>query len=134
MARMMTIRIKHGIAPCRGMADGFAALDFFLILDEAIPSGQTRVCAEFSPGLSAYFLNRLSNAARASFALLGAAMMPFSGILATVPEGSASRATVTRGAKSSQVLAWSLTAIRAGMGFRHWKRVEESKLTHCLQQ
>ncbi|MBV9405658.1 MAG: hypothetical protein JO211_09965 [Acidobacteriaceae bacterium] len=64
-------------------------------------------------------MNKLSNAARASFALRGAGMIPFSPIFAAVPEGKASRATVTRGEKSSQVFDWSFTAIRTGTGFRH---------------
>jgi hypothetical protein len=49
-------------------------------------------------------------------------------------EGDASRATVTRGSNNVQSLALSFTAIRTGMGFRHWKRVEGSKWAHCLQQ
>jgi len=45
-----------------------------------------------------------------------------------------SRATVTRGVKSEHSLFLSLTAMRTGMGFMHWKRVEGSKCEHCLQQ
>jgi len=81
-----------------------------------------------------YFLNKLSNAARASFALRGAGITPFAGECETVPEGAESRATVTRGLNNSHVFAWSFNAMRTGMGFTHWKRVEESKFTHCLQQ
>src|SRR5262249_13851249 len=29
---------------------------------------------------------------------------------------------------------WSFTAMRTGIGFTHWKRVEGSKWAHCLQQ
>ncbi len=49
-------------------------------------------------------------------------------------EGETSRATVTRGLNTSQSFALSFTAILTGMGFRHWKRVDGSKLAHCLQQ
>ncbi|MBV9084772.1 MAG: hypothetical protein JOZ62_19010 [Acidobacteriaceae bacterium] len=49
-------------------------------------------------------------------------------------EGRASRATVTRAENNSQLFAWSFTGIRTGIGLTHWKRVEESKWTHCLQQ
>ncbi|HMJ62029.1 MAG TPA: hypothetical protein VK493_09715 [Bryobacteraceae bacterium] len=79
-------------------------------------------------------MNKLSNAARASLALRGAECEPFSANLAAGAEGSASRATVTRGENSSHELGWSFNTMRSGIGFRHWKRVEESKLTHCLQQ
>jgi len=33
-----------------------------------------------------------------------------------------------------QSLALSFTAMRTGMGFRHWNRVDGSKWEHCLQQ
>jgi hypothetical protein len=45
-----------------------------------------------------------------------------------------SRATVTRGEKSAHSFAWSLMAMRKGIGFKHWKRVDGSKWAHCLQQ
>lgn len=45
-----------------------------------------------------------------------------------------SRATVTRGVNRAQTLALSFMAIRTGIGFRHWNRVEGSKCEHCLQQ
>lgn len=95
--------IKQGIAPCRGIAEGLTSADFFLIFGAAIQRGNF----PDQPGINftAYFLNKLSNAARASFALRGAGTAPFSWPLPTAPEGSASRATVTRGEKSSHVLA-----------------------------
>ena len=75
-----------------------------------------------------YFLNSRSKALRASLALLGGAIF---GSGAEPREGSeageASRATVTRGEKSVQSFRLSLTAIRTGIGFRHWNRVEGSK-------
>ena len=52
-----------------------------------------------------YFLNKLSKAARASLALRGAGTTPLSLSFGIGPEGSASRATVTRGVNSSQELA-----------------------------
>ncbi len=45
-----------------------------------------------------------------------------------------SRAIVTRGVNRAQVFALSFNAIRAGIGFRHWNRVDGSKWEHCLQQ
>ena len=45
-----------------------------------------------------------------------------------------SRATVKRGENNVHSFAWSLSARRTGIGFRHWKRVDDSKFTHCLQQ
>lgn len=66
-----------------------------------------------------YFLKRLLKASRASFELRGACgAEPFSARM-LVLEGSASRATVTRGEKSPHWLAASFTAIRSGIGFRH---------------
>ena len=52
-----------------------------------------------------HFLNKLSNAARASLALRGAGVTPSSAGRGAVPDGNASRATVTRARNSSQVLA-----------------------------
>jgi hypothetical protein len=95
-------KIKQGIAPWRGMAEGLS-LDFFLIFGAAIQKEQ--IYGQHGSDLSAYFLNRLSNAARASFALRGAGITPFSPARPAPPEGWASRATVTRGEKSSQVFA-----------------------------
>jgi len=80
-------------------------------------------------GSLTYFLNRLSNAARASLGVRGVGLA----VMLTLAE-VASLATVTRGLNHVHSLAWSLTAIRAGMGFRHWNRVEGSKCAHCLQQ
>lgn len=135
------IRMRQGIAPCLGIAEALVLVDFFLILGPAIGSqlsSKRRLGTSAQRGAASkhYFLNKLSNAARASFALRGAGMMlPLAtGDCAAGPAGAASRATVTRGENNSQVLAWSFTAIRVGIGFRHWKRVEESKFTHCLQQ
>jgi len=85
------------------VAEALLSLDFFLIFGAAIQSGSVRVGT--NPAFTPYFLNRLSNAARASFALRGACVTPFSPALPTAPEGSASRATVTRGEKNSHVLA-----------------------------
>jgi hypothetical protein len=78
----------------------------------------------------AYFLNRLSNATRASLGLRGAGAFCGSGTLAL----AASRATVTRGLNHVHSFGWSFPAIRAGIGFRHWNRVDGSKWAHCLQQ
>jgi len=97
-------------------------------------NARSTVAHRSGAALPAYFLNKLSKAARASVALRGEAAIPLSPTFATLPDGSASRATVTRGEKSSHVFIWSFSAIRAGIGFRHWKRVEESKCMHCLQQ
>src|SRR5437868_15174750 len=99
----MSSKIRQGIAPCRGMAEPFVSLDFFFIFGAAIQRrGMWSVRdLTFMP----YFLNKLSNAARASFALRGAGVAPFSPTRPTRPEGSASRATVTRGEKNSHVLA-----------------------------
>jgi hypothetical protein len=66
-----------------------------------------------------YFLNKLSNAARASVALRGAGMFAFPGCCDMTPLGAESRATVTRGENREQLFAWSFTAIRIGMGLRH---------------
>ena len=59
--------------------------------------------------------------------------MPFDTPL-DAPPCAESLATVTRGLKSSQVLAWSFAATRTSTGFRHWYRVDGSKCAHCLQQ
>jgi hypothetical protein len=96
-------KIKQGIAPWRGIAEGLLSLDFFLIFGAAIQKEQSTACMDLTFGV--YFLNRLSNAARASFALRGAGITPFSPARPAPPEGWASRATVTRGEKSSQVFA-----------------------------
>ena len=75
------------------------------------------------------FLNNLSNALRASSALRGAG-----GPALTAADGGGaeapfvpSRATVTRGANREQSLVLSLIAMRTGIGFMHWNRVEGSK-------
>ena len=72
--------MRQGIAPCLGITEDFELEDFFLIF-----------------GPATYFLNKLSNAARASVAFLGAAITPLPGVCDTTPFGAASRATVTRG-------------------------------------
>jgi hypothetical protein len=96
-------KIKQGIAPWRGMAEGLLSLDFFLIFGAAIQKEQCTASTDLT--FRVYFLNRLSNAARASFALRGPGITPFSPARPVPPEGKASRATVTRGEKSSQVFA-----------------------------
>jgi hypothetical protein len=72
------------MAACLGMGVAFVAGDFFLILEAAIQfdyraeQRQTPVLdSQRAPPLfgTAYFLNRLSNAARASLAFRGAATM-----------------------------------------------------------
>ena len=73
-----------------------------------------------------HFLNRLSNAARASLGERGGGTDAVeAGPLAGA--GAASRATVTRGLNSVHSFIWSFTAIRTGIGLRHWNRVEGSK-------
>lgn len=131
MIRKSATMTRQGIAPWRGTGELFEAEPFFLILVAAIQERLERTAATGAPF---YFLKRLSNAARASSALRGAATFPLSPTFTTGAEGSTSRATVTRGEKSWHVFAWSFMAMRSGIGFRHWKRVEESKCTHCLQQ
>lgn len=81
------------------------------------------------------FLNNRSKASRASSGLRGAGweLAPV-GARAELPLLVPSRATVTRGVNRPQSLALSLTAMRAGIGLRHWKRVDGSKCEHCLQQ
>src|SRR3954453_12509383 len=81
------------------------------------------------------FLNSRSNALRASLEFRGASWYGWgrSRTAVGIPAG-ASRATVSRGAKSVQSFALSLTGIRTGIGFMHWNRVEGSKCEHCLQQ
>ena len=82
------------------------------------------------------FLKSLSNALRASSAFFGAGGPGLTAIDGGGAEAPLvpSRATVTRGVKSEQSLFLSLTAMRTGIGFMHWKRVEGSKWEHCLQQ
>lgn len=80
------------MAPWRGIMDeGPDWADFFLILGELITRG-------------GYFLNKLSNAARASLALRGAGVLSTTR-LEEAGGAAASRATVTMGEKNSQVLA-----------------------------
>jgi hypothetical protein len=83
-----------------------------------------------------YFLKRLLNAARASFAVRGVTDADASGRVPFVPLPLAwpSRATVTLGENMVHSLAASLIAIRSGMGFKHWNLVDGSKCAHCLQQ
>jgi hypothetical protein len=101
------IRIRQGIAPWRGIIEaGVELADFFFIFGEPMLSGD-------------YFLNKLSNAARASLALRGVDVLLFSGSLCCDANGTASRATVTMGEKNSQVFAWSLIGIRTGIGLWH---------------
>lgn len=54
MIRMTSTKTRHGIAPCRGMADGFVSVDFFLILEEAIPelTACSHVAQDGFPSLS----------------------------------------------------------------------------------
>ena len=101
-ARIITSRIKHGIVPWRGMPEVFTVADFFFILGEAM-SGHCSCRREIAARLPVYFLNKLSKAARASLALRGDGTMPLSPTFAALPEGRASRATVTRGENSSHV-------------------------------
>ena len=103
----MTSRIRQGIAPCRGIAEAFELVVFFLIFGPAIVMalGATEPRLQSSGYLCCYFLNKLSNAARASLALRGADMDPFIGDCETVPVGATSRATVTRGANRLQELS-----------------------------
>ncbi|MFN0104359.1 MAG: hypothetical protein ACKV2U_20010 [Bryobacteraceae bacterium] len=83
-----------------------------------------------------YFLNRLSNAARALLTVrdtcgpTGAAAITLGGAGGAVD----SRATVTRELKSEHSLRLSLAAMRSVTGLAHWKCAEESKCAHCLQQ
>lgn len=79
-------------------------------------------------------MKRLSNAVRASLGVRGGCVTGF--FAGAFPEdaGATSRATVTRGLKSSQVFAASLGEMRTGTGFKHWNRVDGSKCVHCLQQ
>jgi len=117
--------MRQGIAPCLGIADALEADDFFLIFGPAIETqlrrAERKSKSSRSPAFSRnYFLNKLSNAARASLALRGVAIMvPFPGDWETAPPGAESRATVTRGENSSHEFAWSLIAMRIGIGFRH---------------
>src|ERR1039457_7421987 len=79
------------------------------------------------------FLKSLSKAWRASSELRGAGGPTSIGTAAgtlLVP----SRATVTRGINELHSLTLSFMAMRTGMGLRHWKRMDGSKLEHCLQQ
>jgi hypothetical protein len=90
----MITKTRHGIAPCRGIAEVFELEDFLLIFGPAI--------GWVGPS---YFLNKLSKAARASSALRGAGITPLPGVCDNVPVGAESRATVTRGENSSHVFA-----------------------------
>ena len=85
------------------------------------PAGATAVAQ------TGYFLNSRSKALRASLALLGGAIFGSGTELrGGIEAGEAFRATVTRGEKSVQSFRLSLTAMRTGIGFRHWNRVEGS--------
>jgi len=66
-----------------------------------------------------YFLNKRSNASRASMAFRGAGA--FTPGIACLPAfcPDTSRATVTRGEKREHSFAWSLMGMRTGMGLRH---------------
>jgi hypothetical protein len=76
----------------------------FLFSEQPLAQAALRGREQSSANARHHFLKRLSNAARASLALRGAGMVPLSENLAAVPDGNTSRATVTRGEKSSQVL------------------------------
>src|ERR1019366_25369 len=80
------------------------------------------------------FLKSLSKALRASSELRGAGGPTFTGGGAGWLPAVPSRATVTRGVNRLHAFILSFTGIRAGMGFRHWKRIDGSKCEHCLQQ
>ncbi len=103
----MTSKTRQGIAPCLGTAEVLELEDFFLILGPAIYlRAQPHPWPVRLPrcGLS-YFLNKLSNAARASSALRGAGAEPFAADCDTMPVGAESRATVTRGENNSHEFA-----------------------------
>jgi hypothetical protein len=122
-----SMRTRQGTAPWRGNIDAFVVVDFFLILEDAIVI-RSRAMGNLHRQevrwprrnlFRSYFLNKLSNAARASLALRGPDIVLWSG---TLPFGTAvmpSRATVTRGAKRLQSLAWSLRGMRTGTTLRH---------------
>jgi hypothetical protein len=63
------------MAACRGLADVSAAEDLFLILGAAIQGDVSGTEVRGRRKGNDYFLKRLSNAARASLALRGAATM-----------------------------------------------------------
>lgn len=99
MSNSKATSTRQGMAPWRGMTDDLAVVDFLLIFGAAIQQWRLG-----RAGRVAYFLNKLSNAARASFALRGAWIALWSPLRAAVPEGKASRATVTRGENRLHVL------------------------------
>lgn len=110
--------------------DDFAQAHYSLFIGEhrRVRERVARTPSERRRLSAAYFLNRLSKAARASAGVRGELTTgPFAVVVA-------SRATVTRGENNSHWLASSFGKIRAGIGFRHWNRVEGSKCAHCLQQ
>jgi hypothetical protein len=72
---------------------------------------------------AAYFLKRLSNAARASSGVRGSTVEA----AGEVPALDVSRATVTRGLNHSQSFALSFADTRSLIGFRHCIRAEGSK-------
>jgi hypothetical protein len=116
------------------MAEAFSE-DFFLILDAAIllrnslrklaqnGLGVKRAAASREPG--SYFLNKLSNAARASVALRGAGVgagprfTPSFALGAGALPCKESRDTVIRGSNISHVLAWSFRGMRTGICLVH---------------
>ena len=106
MRSISATRIRHGMAPCRGIAEVFELPVLFLIFGDAMRSSKGTPAHSLPPVANpAYFLNKLSNAARASVGLRGACIVLWSPFFTTAPEGIASRATVTFGENSSHVLA-----------------------------
>jgi len=123
---------RAGGVVCRGFGCPFFGSYRFLGRrpnGEAIPSAANlRMPGPYN------FLKSRSKALRASSGLRGAGGPGLTGGVTAGPFAVPSRATVTRGLNSVHSLALSFTAMRTGMGFRHWKRVEGSKCEHCLQQ
>ena len=115
--------IRQGIAPWRGRGEAFSLVCFFLMRGAAITSSHCRSEGSRQSNLQAqatdspsngeavvpdfsYFLNKLLNAARASSALRGAGLaLVMTGALADGAMPTPSLATVTRGRKTSHVLA-----------------------------
>jgi hypothetical protein len=81
-------------------------------------------------------LKSRANASRASAALRGwGTLAPaIGGRFTCDPALLTSLATVTRAEKREHSFGWSLATMRTGTGLLHWKRVEDSKCAHCLQQ
>jgi hypothetical protein len=115
--------MRQGIAPWRGRGDAFSLVCFFLMRGAAITSSHCRSEGSRQSSFQAqattlrrtgkpsfrdfsYFLNKLLKAARASSALRGAGLaVVITGALADGAMPTPSLATVTRGRKTSHVLA-----------------------------